>query len=256
MTSLVHLFDKGVDVLLTVTSVTTLDEVLELASAETTSRVGELEWPQEVASLLEVGADSVDLMDQVFHADNAVLAKVLLNKLVVGKGNTLLVDLSVATLVDEFTNALKVGVTIGNVWVNNGQHLSGSLGELDEDSVVDLEKTEKLQNLARLRSNLVDTLDTDNEDELGLSRDIEGTLLLAQTSQADLLTLSITVLLDIRLGTLEDDSTLALVGLAALLKLSGAVGSGLLLALALLQEGLRNKDLVLGWDSAKCPMSV
>ena len=158
MTSLVHLFDKGVDVLLTVTSVTTLDEVLELASAETTSRVGELEWPQEVASLLEVGADSVDLMDQVFHADNAVLAKVLLNKLVVGKGNTLLVDLSVATLVDEFTNALKVGVTIGNVWVNNGQHLSGSLGELDEDSVVDLEKTEKLQNLARLRSNLVDTI--------------------------------------------------------------------------------------------------
>lgn len=132
--------------------------MLELASAETTSRVGKLEWPQEVAGLLEVGADSVDLVDQVFHADNAVLAKVLLDKLVVGKGNTLLVDLSVTTLVDELTDALEVGVAVGNVWVNNGQHLSSSLGELDEDSVIDLEKTEKLQDLARLRSNLVDTI--------------------------------------------------------------------------------------------------
>ena len=72
---LVHLLDEGVDVVLPVTKVTTLDEVLELAGTEATSGVAELEGPQEVAGLLEVGANGVDLVDQVLHADNAVLGR-------------------------------------------------------------------------------------------------------------------------------------------------------------------------------------
>ena len=156
--NLVHLADESVDVLLTVTSVTTLDEVLDLAGVEATVGVGELEGPEEVVGLLEVGANGVDLVDQVFHADNAVLAEVLLNELVVGKGNALLVDLSVATLVDELTDGLEVGVTVGDEGVDNGQHLLGGLGETDEDTVVDLEQTEELQDLAGLRSDLVDTV--------------------------------------------------------------------------------------------------
>lgn len=156
--NLVHLADESVDVLLTVTSVTTLDEVLDLAGVEATVGVGELEGPEEVVGLLEVGANSVDLVDQVFHADNAVLAEVLLNDLVVGKSNALLVDLSVATLVDELTDGLEVGVTVGDVGVDNSQHLLGGLGETDEDTVVDLEQTEELQDLAGLGSDLVDTV--------------------------------------------------------------------------------------------------
>ena len=156
--NLVHLADESVDVLLTVTSVTTLDEVLDLAGVEATVGVGQLEGPDEVVGLFEVGANGVDLVDQVFHADNAVLAEVLLNELVVGKGNALLVDLSVATLVDELTDGLEVGVTVGDEGVDNGQHLLGGLGETDEDTVVDLEQTEELQDLAGLRSDLVDTV--------------------------------------------------------------------------------------------------
>lgn len=56
-------------------------------------------------------------------------------------------------------------------------------------------------------------LDTDNEDQLGLVRDVEVTLLTGNTSKADLLTLIVAVLLDVGLGTLEDSSTLLLVGL-------------------------------------------
>ena len=160
--NLVHLADESVDVLLTVTSVTTLDEVLDLAGVEATVGVGELEGPQEVVGLLEVGANRVDLVDQIFHADNAVLAEVLLNELVVGKGNALLVDLSVATLVDELTDGLEVGVTVGDEGVDNGQHLLGGLGETDEDTVVDLEQTEELQDLAGLGSDLVDTVLSQN----------------------------------------------------------------------------------------------
>ena len=156
--NLVHLADESVDVLLTVTSVTTLDEMLDLAGVEATVGVGELEGPEEVVGLLEVGANGVDLVDQVFHADNAVLAEVLLNDLVVGKSNALLVDLSVATLVDELTDSLEVGVTVGDVGVDNSQHLLGGLGETDEDTVVDLEQTEKLQDLTGLGSDLVDTV--------------------------------------------------------------------------------------------------
>jgi hypothetical protein len=156
--SLVHASDERVDEVLAVTKVTTLDEVLELPGAETTSGGRELEWPEEVAGLLEVGADSVDLVNEVLDADNAELAKVLLNELVVGDGQTLLVDLSVAALVDELTNGLQVGVTVCNERLDNLQHLNRGLGEPDEDTIVDLEKTEELEGLALLGINLVDTI--------------------------------------------------------------------------------------------------
>jgi len=207
------LSDQSIDVLLSVTKITTLDKVLELSGTETAVGVGQLEWPQEVACLLEVGSDGEDLVDQILHADDAVLAEVVFDKLVVGQSDALLVDLSVSTLVDELSDGLEVGVAVGDVWVDNGQHLLGGLGQLDEDAIVDLKKSEKLEDLARLGSNLVDTLDSDDEDKLGLLINEEGALLLAQARESDLFTLLITVLLHVLLSTLEDDTTLLLVGL-------------------------------------------
>lgn len=204
--------------------------MLELAGTEATSGVAELEGPEEVGGLLEVGADGEDLVDKILHADNAVLAEVLLNDGVVSKGNTLLVDLSVSTLVDELLDGLQVGVTVGDPGLDDLEHLSGSLGDLDEDTVVDLEETEKLEDLAGLGGHLVDTkresvsvpydwnqvhipLDTDDEDQLGLSGDVGSVIRLGGTVKTDLLTLRITVLLDVLLSTLEDDTALLLVGL-------------------------------------------
>ena len=155
--NLVHLADETVDVLLTVTGVTALDEVLELAGVEATVGVGQLEGPDEVVGLLEVGANGVDLVDQVLHADNAVLAEVLLDQLVVGQGDALLVNLAVATLVQELADGLQVGVTVSNVGVDDGQHLLGSLGQADEGTAVDVEQTQQLEDLAGLGSDLVDT---------------------------------------------------------------------------------------------------
>jgi len=247
--TLVHLLDESIDVLLSVTKITTLDEVLELSGTETTSRVGQLEWPEEVAGLLEVGSDGEDLVNQIFHADNTVLAKVVLNKLVVGKSNSLLVDLAVSSLVDELSDRLEVGVAIGNVWVDDGQHLLCSLGQADENTIVDLEESEKLEDLSWLGGNLVDTLDSDHEDELRLLLNVEGSTLSAQSSKSDLLTLCITVFLDILLSSFEDYASLLLVGLFSLLNSSISLFSGLLLALSLLQQSLRHKNLVLGRHS-------
>ena len=196
--------------LLTVTKVTTLDVVLELAGTEATSGVGELEGPEEVGGLLEVGADGVDLVDQVLHADNAVLGKVLLDDGVVGEGNALLVDLGVSALVDELADRLQVGVTVGDERLDDLEHLRGGLGQTDEDTVVDLEKTEELESLALLGVDLVDTLDAGNEDELGLGRDVVRALGLGDAGKTDLLTLVVAVLLDVGLGALEDLLTLGL----------------------------------------------
>jgi hypothetical protein len=200
----------------------------EFPSAETPGWVAELEWPQEVGSLLEVGANSEDLVDQILNADNAILAEAALNESIVGESNALLVNLSISTLVDELADGLQVGVSVGNPWLDDLQHLKCGLGHANEDTVVDLEKTKELENLSGLWCNLVDTvttliyrtcewevfdslpLDTDNENQLLLSWDIEGTILLRQTGKTDLLTLRITVLLHILFGTLEDDTALLL----------------------------------------------
>lgn len=156
--NLVHLADKVVDEELPVTKITALNEVLELAGTEATSGGRELEGPQEVGGLLEVGANGVDLVDEVLNADDAVLAEVLLDDLVVGERETLLVDLSVAALVDKLADGLQVGVAVGNEGLDDLEHLNGGLCELDEDAVVDLEKTEELEGLALLGVDLVDTV--------------------------------------------------------------------------------------------------
>jgi hypothetical protein len=60
-------------------------------------------------------------------------------------------------------------------------------------------------------------LDSHDEDQLGLLIDKEAALLSAHASQPDLLALGIAILFDVGLGTLEDDTTLFLVGLKSML---------------------------------------
>ena len=69
--------------------------------------VVELEGPQEVGGLLEVGSLSVDLVDQILDADQAELAKSVLDDGVVGEAGALVVDLAVSALVDELANGLE-----------------------------------------------------------------------------------------------------------------------------------------------------
>ena len=89
---LVHTADQVVDLVLTVAEVTTLDEVVGDASV-TASWGAELESPQEVVGALEVGADGVDLVDQVLDGLEADVADVLLDDGVVVEGDALAIDL-------------------------------------------------------------------------------------------------------------------------------------------------------------------
>ena len=59
------------------------------------SWVVQLEWPQEVGGVLEVGANSQDLVDQILHTDDSHLAKLGLNDVIGGDGGTVAIDLAI-----------------------------------------------------------------------------------------------------------------------------------------------------------------
>ena len=88
-------------------------------------------------------------MYQIFHANNTKLAQALLDNLVVGEWNTLLIDLAVATFVNEIAHGLDAGVAIGNPRLDDFKHLARGLGEFDEAAVIYLEKTEELKDLGK-----------------------------------------------------------------------------------------------------------
>lgn len=227
--------------------------MLELP-AHTPATVGarELEGPQEVVDLLEVRANSVDLVDQVLDANDAVLTEGLLNEGVVAESNALLVDLTEATLVDELTDRRQVGVTVGNPRLNDAQELGSGLVKTHEDTGVDLGETEKLEDLAGLGGNLVHTLDADDEHELLLSGDVDLVVGTSSALGVDLLALDVTVLLDVLLGTGENSVLLGserglALGNLLLLQLSNLAG-----ILLLLQQGLRGEHGVGGSGHCSC----
>lgn len=112
--------------------------MLELAGPEAAGGAVEFEGPEEVAGLLEVGADGVNLVDQIFYADDTVLAEVGLDKLVVCQGDTLLVDLAITTLIDQVANRFNRWIAVGNVGLDDLEHFRGGFSEAYEDSIIDL----------------------------------------------------------------------------------------------------------------------
>ncbi len=132
--------------------------MLEFPRPESTSRVAQLEWPQKVTGLLEIRPHSNNLMNQVLHTDDAKFAQLLLDDLVIGKGYTLLVDLSVAALVDEVADGFNTGVAVGDIGLDYFEHFRGGFGEFDEDTIVDLEEAEELEDLAGFGGDFVDTV--------------------------------------------------------------------------------------------------
>lgn len=187
-----HSVDELANEDLVVTVVTTLVEVTKLL-AEATRRAVQLEGPEEVGSLLEVRTHSVDLVDEVFRAHDTELTKNLLNLSVLSNGNTLVVELGITTLVDQSTNGLEVGITVGNVGLNKTEHLHGGLGQTDEHGVVDLTETEELKSLAHLGRSLVDTTNTDNNSKTTLSFSKEMTISMSLSSLGNKISLSLNI---------------------------------------------------------------
>jgi len=166
-THLIHSSDEVVDPVLSVTSITTLVEVRN-DGVESLLGGAKFECPQESVGFLEVGSDRVNFVDEIFDANNALLAESLFNNSVVVQRDTGALDFTETTLQNQLSDRLQVGVTPGNVGLYQSEHLEGGTVELDEDSIVDLSQSQQLQNLLDSGANSVDTSDTDNESQLSL----------------------------------------------------------------------------------------
>merc|ERR1719337_112835 len=201
----------------------------------------QLERPQEVGGVLEVGANRQDLMDQVLHADDAEFTQGALNEVVGGDWGAVAVDLDEPTLVDQLANRFEVGHSPGDVRFTDAEHVDGSLVELDEHAVVNLPQPEQLQHLLYLGRHLVDTADAHDEGKLGIPGNIVVTLLASLTPQPDLVPLLILVLLGELLSALEDVSPLGFAGNLGLDSLLGPERAVLRLPLPPLQDGLRHR---------------
>ena len=90
--SLNHLTEKSVDLVLTVAKVTTLNKVGSLL-APAAGRGVQLEGPEEVTGILEVGSDSENLMNKVLNANNVELAQLRLDEVVGGDRGATTVNL-------------------------------------------------------------------------------------------------------------------------------------------------------------------
>ena len=132
--------------------------MLEFPCSEPTSRVGQLERPKEVRCLLEVWSHGDNLMHQILHTYDAISAQIGLNDLIVSQRDALLVNFAIASLVDQIADCLDRWITVGDIGLDDLQHFRGGFGEFDENAVIDLEETEELKDLARLRCDLVDTV--------------------------------------------------------------------------------------------------
>lgn len=152
-----HLAQQTVDLVLAVAKVAAVDVVVGLLAPAAGGRV-ELEGPQEVGGVLEVGANGEDLVDEILDALNVVrLTELALDHKVVGDGHTLTAVLHETALVDQRAHRLQVGVAPGDVGLGDAEHVNRGLVQLDEHTVVDLAQAEKLEDLADLGRHLVDT---------------------------------------------------------------------------------------------------
>ena len=113
---LIHLLNQSINLLLPIPQIPPLNKMLELPRPKSSSGIRELERPKEIARLLEIRPHSNNLMHQILHANDAEFPQILLDDLIVRQGDALLVDFSIAALVDEVADCFDGWVAIGDVW--------------------------------------------------------------------------------------------------------------------------------------------
>jgi len=123
--------------------------------------------------LLEVWSNSDDFVDQVLNADDSVLAQNLFDNFVCGKWDSLLINFSVSSLVDQVRDNLSGWVAEGDERLDLLEHVEGGSVDSDEDGVVELSKSEQLEDLSDLRSVIVDTSNSDHKGDFSFSWDKE-----------------------------------------------------------------------------------
>ena len=184
--------------MLSVSPVTTtgLVEPMSLGD-EAAPRGSELERPEESVDLLEMWADSVDLVDNVLDTMDTQVTQVLGDQSIISQGDSRSVNLQVASLVHQLSNGGQRRVSERDVRRDRSKHLGNRAVNLQENTVVKLLQSEKLQDLSGLGGHLVDTDESCHKQELRLGFNEEVPALSGLTSHADEISLTSSVLLEV-----------------------------------------------------------
>lgn len=86
-----------------------------------------------------------------------ILTKLFLDDTVARNRNTLPVNLSKTTFVNQFSNRLQIWISPSYVRFHNAKHIYGSLIQFYEYTIVDLFQTEELKYLTYFWRNLINT---------------------------------------------------------------------------------------------------
>jgi len=140
---------------------------------EATQRTLELEGPEEGIGLFETLPTRVDLMNEIFNANDTKTTEMLGDHGIVSDGNALTINFRMATLVDQFTHGLKIRITISDIRFNHAHKIQGSLVDLDEGAIENLTQTQKLQNGLEFGMNTIDTTNANDKHNFGFRLDKE-----------------------------------------------------------------------------------
>lgn len=173
-----HPLDKGIDFRFPITKVTTFNIMTSLVSPSSTW-IAELEVPQESIYSLEGWSYGENLVNDIFETDDllALAAQVTSDGLICYQGDTTSIDFEKTSLVDESANSFKVWVTPSDVGLGNAKHIQGSLVQFDKCGIVDLAKSEQLQDLPWFWGNSIDTTNSNDKGQLRLRWNIEIVML-------------------------------------------------------------------------------
>ena len=116
------------------------------------------EWPQEVVGFLEFWSTGDNFVNEVFNAGNSVFTEFSFDDAVVSKRKSSSLNFTATSLVDKLRDGLSRWVSVGNEWFNHLDHVPGGFVQFDENSVVQLSQSEKLQDLLWLWGKLSDTI--------------------------------------------------------------------------------------------------
>lgn len=160
------MFNQSVDFISHHTRGSTFREVIQLLSLETAAGGLQLERPQEIGGVLEALTSGEDLVDDILNADDVLGAKGGTNNGVVAEGDSLATDLAETSLVDQFSSRLQVRVSVGNVGLHETEHFDGGGIKADENTIMYLAQSEKLEDLLDLGGHSDDTADSDHKHDL------------------------------------------------------------------------------------------
>ena len=102
----------------------------------------ELERPDKVVGLFKVLAASMQLVDQILHADDVLFAEGALDDSIVGQGNPLFIDFPESSGIHQIADGLFTGIPVSDIRLHPSQHVDGGFIQFYQNCVVQLPQSQ------------------------------------------------------------------------------------------------------------------